>query len=87
MEDLEKVCKNCKYWAANSDTYPEARMWEWGTDEKTKILGPWSWCDLVAELGPTGSDKFFVRDASMYTASLHTRADFGCVEWSGRSDG
>lgn len=44
---------------------------------------PWGSCNKVAMMGPRqgASDKFYVRDASMYSAHLYVRDDFGCVEW------
>lgn len=79
-------CETCKHW---SNPHKELIETYWGlpdeergsSDKNLEAPGMWGVCELVAFGGPhNGSERFYVVDGSMYTASLNTRDDFGCVE-------
>lgn len=84
-----QTCETCRWWEAPdypndvqfvTDDDSHFRMYD-ENDEPVIAPGRWGWCKRAAEIGPRReSDRFFVRDASDYHASLHTRSDFGCVE-------
>lgn len=82
-------CETCKHWRRDThppDFYTEAGSRLWGEEQEAAATNEpvliWGWCSRVAEFGPRqgASDKFYVIDGSSYSASLSTRADFGCVE-------
>lgn len=91
----DRTCSTCQWWKAY--TSPDA--WEWPElrdehgdtvyDENyltTPAPGTWGECLKAAEFGPSQSDRFYVVDGSEYKAELHTRGDFGCIEWAAARD-
>jgi hypothetical protein len=78
-------CETCRHWQPLQ--WPAEMRSEDGFalyDENDEpIIAPLEWgnCRRVDDLGPSSqSSRFYVQDASMYSASLNTRSDFACIE-------
>lgn len=83
-------CLSCRYWLRlryQPDLFDTegSRIYD-EDDVPVEAEGAWGQCERVAFLSPNkdASDKFYVQDASEYSASLYTRSDFGCVEHHAR---
>lgn len=60
-------CANCKWWGQSEN-----------------IKDGWGWCILTAvdqEIPEHKDSKAIAFDHEGYYAVLHTRPDFGCVQW------
>lgn len=82
-------CETCRYW---HDPYSESFGRQRGSEAEERIQ--WGACGRVNDDTGTNSSRSFessklayVVDASMYAATLYTRAEFGCVEWEPSEDG
>lgn len=86
-------CGTCRHWTpvdhggmGYSATYIESESWEDESARQVAVEGLYGTCQAVVEIPdaqdfepPNTPPIAFTMDGSHYTASLHTRAEFGCV--------
>ena len=85
---MSETCRTCKWWQA-SHPFDTTEPDEWKRERMPEIAPgrvQWGWCNALPDTGANekGEHKVGVRaytaDGSMYSSSLNTRHDFGCVE-------
>ena len=78
MGVVDGRCANCAYWIQREP-------------DEVAMLAPkqagWGYCELTKMVDyPEGRTKAVALDGEDYWAMLHTAPDFGCVQFSERSD-
>lgn len=94
ITELQMNCGTCKYWKPPSERtgYGNAVTLEWKAvedfDEREELLTEadrqFGFCrkiDMGQDVDPKNLPMATVRDASDYSATLYTQAEFGCRLW------
>ena len=82
---MEKICKNCKYWARHNANYYNDKFGRCNNGKKFRYGDAWDICDNKSNACKK-NDELYYEDYESYSADFETGENFGCIHWEKKDD-